>query len=119
MAWQADPQTNRTFDPETGCELLRVDSFRNGPTTFRVVGPEGEFGFSASKMEAPITDTERAELGVVDAIVWTVIHYDEKSEIRRAMIADSLKAYKLGHGFNLGELAVLVRFGRNGTIADD
>lgn len=62
MAWVADIDARRTFDPATGREIVSVKSFSDGLTAFRIDGPGGVLSFTASKSEAPITEFELEQL---------------------------------------------------------
>ncbi|UOR10049.1 hypothetical protein LCM18_05805 [Qipengyuania flava] len=112
MPWIADRKQLRTLKPEAGLELYVEGSGTEGDTTFRIEGTGVLIRFTASVLEAPLSNQEESELGITDAIVWFIWGGDRLPEAEKVIIASAMKAFKLSHGFQLSDAPILLRFGR-------
>jgi len=112
MSWIANELQMRTYDPDTGNELFGEGSSSDGIRRFRIRGPEVDFAFTASLSEAPLTESEKMDLQLTDAIVWYVFGGSEFPESIKFLISESLIATQWGHGLNPKHDAVFVRFDR-------
>lgn len=114
MSWIADQVANRTYDPDSGLELFFVSGSSDGSKSLEIRGEGYGLSFTASLVDAPITDAERKRLGVADAGVWRV-HGKRNTEQEQVIVA-ALCATKMGHGFTIRREPYFVRFEANGEL---
>lgn len=112
MAWIADQKQMRTWDTEAGLELHVEGGGSEGHVRFRIEGTGVLIRYTASSVEAPLTNQEELELGITNATVWFIGGGDRLPEAKKVIIASAMKAFKLSHGFHLTDAPILLRFGR-------
>ena len=117
MSWIVNAEKTRTYNPHLGLELLFISGGSDGSRQIRICGDNIDLEFTASTIDAPITQEELAALGLSDAMVWCV--WGKPTDFNpeeRALIVDALCATKRGHGSNIWETPYFVRFGLKGEL---
>lgn len=116
MAWQADQIARKTFDPESGLEIVSAKEHREERSVlFRIEGPGTAFSFRALSSYLERDSDELRQLGLPDAGLWTVLSYPEDEE-SMAVIAAALTAFRYSSGYSLRDIEFFVRFGKDGEI---
>lgn len=116
MAWVSDDKIRRTYDPESGLELFSISSSSSLRSKFKIEGKNTLIYFTTSMVEAPITEIERKNLEISDAIVWLIRGGEQIDEWKKPIIAEAMIAYQMGFGFNPRGTKTFVRFGQKADL---
>lgn len=103
----ADRKALRTFDHETGFELIHDGGGSDGSMRFKIIGPTSSCAFGAHMAE------DRKSDGELIHWIWEVYNWRKEWE---PVIYAALRAYKSVHGHTSSKHRYFVRFGTKGAL---